>query len=554
MLLAGPPVNWWPLSLIAPMPLLWFLRRGTTRPGRDSLLLMLGVSPMWLVWEWWMKDVTPPGFPFFILLQCSWTALFFACARRLHQWLPRLTWFCIVPLTWVAVECFRGEVFLSGYAFALAPYPLIHWPVLASPAAWLGVYFVSFMTLLFCAALYELVLGRGKARLSGGVALAVLAGLWALAGYQLHARPMGDQVITPGIVQTNLAQSNKLSWGIEQELKDWQRFSELTVKLAQTTPAPDMILWPETMMPGETLQQESINALLASGLGFKIPSQNRVLPPDHFYRSLLDLQASLEIPMLVGEEARTNMKIDTSGPRPDVTWDARYNSTYLINSGAVQPERYDKVRLTPFGETMPFISRWPWLQDKLLSFGANGMQFDLAAGTDLTAIPVPVQGKTVRVVTPICFEVTVADHCRKMVFENGQRRADLIANLTNDGWFGNSFIARAQHLEIAQWRCLELATPMARAANTGTSALIDSKGRILARGVEGSQQLTHVDGILKGPLTLGSAPTLYARVGEVFPWTVLWVTTAALVASFVRKWLPGRSKGKQGTVSEGTTR
>jgi apolipoprotein N-acyltransferase len=548
MMLAGPPVNWWPLALFASLPLIWFLRRGTSRPGRDSLLLMAGVSPMWLLWEWWMADVTAVGFPFFILLQCSWTALFFVCARRLHQLAPRLPWFAIVPFVWVAVEFFRGEMFLSGYAAALAPYPLINWPVLAAPSMWLGVYFVSFMTILFACVLFEIAIGRGAARKTAVGILVLLAGLWSLAGYQLNQRPIGTDVVTPGIVQTNLPQSNKLSWGIQEEIRDFQRFSDLTEQLAQSSPPPDMILWPETMVPGETLQKESVDALLATGLGFKIPSSDRVLPPDAFYRALLDLQALVEIPMIVGEEARVNMKIDLSGERPKSSWDARYNSAYLIDSGQVQPERYDKVRLTPFGETMPFISRWPWLQNRLLAIGAQGMQFDLNAGTALTVLPVPVSDdKVVRVVNPICFEVTVSDHCRQMVFEKGQRRADLIANLTNDGWFGNSDIAREQHLEIAQWRCIELATPMARAANTGISALIDSKGRILARGVEGSRHATQVDGILKGSLTLGAGPTLYARVGEVFPWSVLGLILTALAASFVRKWLPGRSKGNLGT-------
>jgi apolipoprotein N-acyltransferase len=240
------------------------------------------------------------------------------------------------------------------------------------------------------------------------------------------------------------------------------------------------------------------------------------------------------------------MKVWLDNGKVKTSRDARYNSAYLVANGAVQPVRYDKVRLTPFGETMPFISRWPWLQNQLLAFGAGGMRFDLAAGQDLTVIPVPIHdGRTIRLVTPICFESTVNGFCRELVFEKGQRRADLIANLTNDGWFGNSDIAREQHLGIARWRCVELATPMARAANTGISAIVDSKGRILSRGVEGSQQASRNDGILRGPVTLSTATTMFARVGNIFPWTVLGLTTAALAASLVRKWLPGRFKVQQ---------
>ncbi len=105
---------------------------------------------------------------------------------------------------------------------------------------------------------------------------------------------------------------------------------------------------------------------------------------------------------------------------------------------------------------MPYIRAWPWLQDQLLGLGANGMKFDLAAGTHLTVLNVPVAslGRSIRVVTPVCFEITVASHVRSLVFdENGQRRADLIASITNDGWFSDTDIARQQHLSRPlRWR------------------------------------------------------------------------------------------------------
>ncbi|HYE61523.1 MAG TPA: apolipoprotein N-acyltransferase [Phycisphaerales bacterium] len=535
MLVAGPPLNLWPLALIAPTPLFWYLRRGTDRPKRDALLLMLGVSPMWLVWEWWMIDVTAPGFPFFILLQCSWTALFFLVVRRLHAHIPRVPWLLLAPLVWVAVEFFRGEIFLSGYAAALMPYPLIHSTTLATPASWLGVYFVSFLTLLFASAIFDVILGRGRERVRAAVALALLIVTWAAAGVQVHRTPLSDQAVTPGIVQTNLPQSNKLAWTEEAEIRDWERFSNLTVSMATSEPRPDFILWPETMMPGWTLEMVTL------------PNGEK-RPMDAFYDALMDIQHHMGIPMIVGEDALVNLTIDRTDPeKPRLKRDARHNSAYLVVNGQVQPERYDKVRLTPFGETMPFISRWPWLEKQMLSFGvgAQGMKFDLAPGTSHTVIPVPLaSGSTVRVVAPICFESTVNGFCRELVFENGQRRADLIANLTNDGWFGNSDIARAQHLDISRWRCVELATPMARAANTGISALIDAQGRILSRGVEGSQQESRIDGILRGSVPLGTGTTLFARLGNVFPWSVLGLTTAALLVTFVRKW------GRQATPAD----
>jgi apolipoprotein N-acyltransferase len=56
----------------------------------------------------------------------------------------------------------------------------------------------------------------------------------------------------------------------------------------------------------------------------------------------------------------------------------------------------------------------------------------------------------------------------------------VLVNISNDGWFGPSGAGRRQHLQVAQLRAIELATPVVRAANTGMSASIAADGRILA--------------------------------------------------------------------------
>lgn len=535
MIGAFPPLDLWWLAFGALVPFVLLLRQWRERHGRDALLLMVGVAPMWLLWSWWMIEVTATGFPFFILLQCAWSALFYLAAARLHRRFPRVPLTLLVPAVWLAVEFFRGELFLSGYAFGLIGYPMITLPALAAPGAWLGVYFVSFLTATINAAVGE---GFHKQRRAvAAIAIVATALVWAAAVIDASRYAPGPDapVVRPGIVQTNLPQSNKLSWGIERSLRDWDRFSELTVQLAESSPPPDFILWPETMMPGDTLEAQAMQALREANVGY-ILGGGQMLAPDYFYNELIALQSAIATPMLVGEDALVDLRVKKlPDGKIDVEWAARYNSAYLVTDGDVQPVRFDKVRLTPFGETMPFINRWPWLQDQLLAFGARGMTFNLSAGTSLTVFEVPCKaaGVTARIVTPICFETTVNDLCRELVFENGRRRADLIANLTNDGWFMDSDLARAQHLQIAQWRCVELATPMARAANTGISSLIDAQGRIIPPAVIGAPQKARADGFLNGELALGTRTTPFARVGNVFPWTVFGAVVLALAASFL---------------------
>ncbi|MFZ4430409.1 MAG: apolipoprotein N-acyltransferase, partial [Phycisphaerales bacterium] len=204
-------------------------------------------------------------------------------------------------------------------------------------------------------------------------------------------------------------------------------------------------------------------------------------------------------------------------------YDRRYNSVYLLVDGETSDARYDKVRLTPFGETMPYISNFPSLEAALLDLGARGMRFDLDAGTKQTVFELPrTGGGAFRVATPICFEVTVAPHVRRLVAgRQGVRRADVIINVTNDGWFGSFVPARLQHLQIARWRSLELATPMVRAANTGISCAIDAGGQVRELGPVGAASPALSEGVVPTVVELPGELTMYARSGDVAGWASL---------------------------------
>jgi apolipoprotein N-acyltransferase len=538
MMLAAPPLNVWPAVFVALLPLCWLVTRPYTRPWRDALLVSLGVLPMWGVWEWWTAEVTGVGYVPFICLQASYAGLFLLVSRRLNRKWPRAPLSLLLPAVWTAIELFRGEIVLDGYAWGLLAHPLIAVTALAAPAALLGTYFVSFLAAAVNGAIAQAVLLRQ--RRPALIVLACCAVAWTVGAVALpRIDPAAPQLRT-AIVQTNVPQSNKTGRGPDQELEAWKDLQTLTFA-ADTDPTskPDVIIWPETMVPGPTIEPEAIAVLRDNDIYF--PSQEspeRKIFAWVFADSLNQLQKDVNVPMVVGAIASVGLHLKKDEQRR-VRLDARetYNSVYLINGGKVQPVRYDKVRLTPFGETMPYVRLWPWLQKQMLRFGANGMTFDLNFGKQFTVFNVPAAslGRDVRIVTPVCFEITIAGHCRRLVFDHGQRRADLIASVTNDGWFSGTDIARLQHLQIARWRCLELATPMARAANTGISALVDARGRILDKGVQGKQQGSRTDGILMGQVPLGTATTLYARVGDLFAWATFTAAGLALIASFYRR-------------------
>ena len=128
---------------------------------------------------------------------------------------------------------------------------------------------------------------------------------------------------------------------------------------------------------------------------------------------------------------------------------------------------YDKIHLVPFGEYLPF-------QDFLESLGVmqlTGVRGGFSAGSGPRRLAVPGAPPASPL---ICYEIIFPDE----ITERGERPGWLL-NVTNDAWFGTS-AGPYQHFHQAQVRAIEQGLPVARAANTGISAVIDPYGRILA--------------------------------------------------------------------------
>lgn len=530
MVLAAPPLAWWPFALVSIAPCVYGASRRGAKVWRDGTLMALGALPHWLVIQWWVHEVTAAGFVPFVLVLTSLTGAATVSLVVAARFRPRVPWAVLAAVCWTGVEYFRGELFGDGYAWGFPVHPLIDAPGVAGLASVGGAYLVSALLSCFSGGLVDLVRARGggagamRSRVWGVLGVALLP---VACGAGLFVRPparTGDTVVIAA-VQTNLPQSNKSKWSVDDEIHDVKRYFSLTREAAER--APDLIAWPETMTPGVTLVPEA-NALLKRKQIVFLLADGTQLGATVLTEAVLRFQGELGIPMIVGEEALDGLKVEVDGERVNITPKARYNSAFMLLGGAVAPGRYDKIRLTPFGETMPGIRNFPALQQSLLDIGARNMRFDLAMGKDLFVFKVPRKGKdALRVVTPICFEMSVAPTCRVLVYHGGTRRADVIVTVTNDGWFGDSDLARRQHLQLAQWRAAELATPVVRVVNTGISAFIDERGVVQASGVEGHPERARVDGILVRTVNLVGGATLYARVGELAgvamlaPWAIM---------------------------------
>jgi len=162
---------------------------------------------------------------------------------------------------------------------------------------------------------------------------------------------------------------------------------------------------------------------------------------------------------------------------------------------------YDKFHLVPFGEYLPFEHTFDqWGITKL-----TGITGSFASGDGPHTYNVPGAPS----VGPlICYEI---------IFPGavvGAPRPGWFVNVTDDSWFG-PWAGPKQHLLAARMRAIEEGIPVARAANTGISAIIDPLGRITAK--LGLDQL----GVVDGNLPAGIALTPYSRLREGWFWLVL---------------------------------
>ncbi len=524
--------NWaWPLAVIMPAPLAWLaLSRVPLRLASAAVALCQGAMWLWLVR--WMHAVTGPGH---VLLSIYLAAcgVLFVCVLRLAARACRWPAALLVPIVWIGIEFLRGEVAFDGYPWYLAGQPVAHWPALVQSADLLGGYFAGFLAAMVAGLAVDA--GRWAADRRDGRRLAVSAGVvlgaqvanlfygaWRL-GQELGPASANGPVVLA--VQTNLPQDNKIGWPLEQQVEDVAGFLDLSVRGAESAAAagrpPDLVAWPETMLPGMGLEPDALALLEARGIA----------EPVAFVRAVEGLGRRAGAAVLVGAGSYLGLRDDAGEWR----WEAHYNSAYLLD-GEPPWQRYDKFFLTPFGETMPYISAWPWLERRLLALGAAGMQFDLDAADDVRLMTMKTRdGRELRLGTPICFEDTSGRVCRRMVYKSGGKRADLLVNLSNDGWFAGHDASRRLHGQIARLRCIENRVPLARCANTGQTGFFDSCGRalpVIVSSAGSGYPRPREAGWAAAELPLDPRSTLYGRLGDTWGWVCLLgtVTMAALGA------------------------
>lgn len=413
----------------------------------------------------WMAPFAVMGMPAFL-------GIFTGAASLAAVMVWREGWRRIFLLAaiWTIFEYARGHV-LTGLPWNLAGQALAGSAIGAQSVAWYGAYGLSLVT-VFLAAAPAATLGigsdrRGAAQALAGV-IAMLAGtaLLFLAGAIRLAlpEPAPDGRTFLRIVQPNIPQREK----IDPDM--WARNFGRQLALSKGAIPADarlFIIWPEN---GAPLLSEAQTAL--GVLSEELP-KNAVL--------------------LAGAIRRE---------RDDEGIVRYYNSIAVVPETPVGRRvvaHYDKHHLVPFGEYLPFYAL-------LRAIGLAQLTPYGDAGFSPGKGPAVMNAGGPSFAPLICYEVIFP----RELYPQGER-PEWLLTVTNDAWFGDTSGPR-QHLDMARLRATEAGLPMARSANTGISAVIDAKGRILSR------VKLYEAGRIEAALPPALPRTLYDRVGDWLFW------------------------------------
>ena len=455
--LAFAPFGLWLLAILSPVVLLWSWdgatpRRAALRGGLFGLGLF-GFGIYWIFIS--LHDYGNAPAPFaalatfiVVLVMALYPAV---VGGLLTRWGPApgpLRWLLVFPALWTVLDWVRSWLF-TGFPWLALGYSQTD-SALGQLAPYTGTFGVGWAVMLSAGLLWAVVNRFGwRMRCSG---LGMLAILWLGAG-ALGKIDWVEPAGTPlrvAIVQGNIAQDQKWQPSVLDETL--HRYVQLSLPEHGRS---DVILWPETAIP-------------------------------IFYDDVRPFVGAL------AERAQQD-KVDYVTGLPTGSWATGVFHNSVASIGATL-SFYHKHRLLPFGEYLPlrgfFLFFRDWVTIPMADFtpGDRNQPLLRAGGQ-----PVGVS---------ICFEAVFGSEIRRALPE-----ATWLINVSNDAWFKDS-TAPHQHLQIARMRALEVGRYMARATNTGVSALLDERGRIVIQGEQFQSD------VIRGEVQPLRGLTPYARWGD----------------------------------------
>ena len=473
------PYGFWPVALISPAILYALLMPDMT--GKRAFLIGQAYGTgLWCVGAFWLYTSIHVYGDTPVWLALIMIALMGLGMGLFHGFLA-LIFNRVVgkqPLSfaalWVLQEWMKTWLF-TGFPWLFVGYAFTEQYWLSSLAPVAGVFAVSFVAILLAASLVELLRRRGGYMIPTIAMLVVSCALWLINPQ--WTKPKDTPDLSVSLIQGNIPQD--LKWLTEYQVETLKIYATLS----STEWGSDIILWPESSIP--MFQDEAVG----------------------FINEMVKMAKETDTTWVTGipykDEAAFNAKTDKYPPF--------YNS--VIALGADAEGMYKKQRLVPFGEYIPFEG----MLDILPNLAGSQDIMSYSRGSDNQS-PLRVRGHNLG--AAVCYEVAYPDTTRKNAINT-----DFLLTISNDAWFGSS-AGPLQHLQMVQMRALENGRWFMRATNTGVTAIIDHKGRIVKRAPQFERT------VLRGNVQARVGNTPFMRVGN---YPVLIIIALLLLLSYLGK-------------------
>jgi apolipoprotein N-acyltransferase len=524
-----PPVEWNWLAWVALAPLFWL----ATLPGaaaKNYVAAWTGGLIFWLLALEWVRMSDPAawlGWLAMALVFSLWWPLFLALTRwaKFRLGLPLIV---AAPIVWVGLEYSRAY-FLSGFPWYYLAHSQFRRLFVIQIADLTGALGISLLIAVVNALVVDLLSlpllhvtqSRTRLRMNQNIRLCSVTVLVGSAlcygGYRLSTAEFRDGPRL-ALLQSNIRRQDKIKRDRNAIVAE---FTGLVDHAVSQRVRPDLIVWPETAYPYGFV---AIDPAIEPGeLSRQLGSITNKLTVDEWVDVKNDVAGRLHswtdrinVPMLVG--------ISYYDHQPRSL--GKYNAAMLFQPGLATTAVYHKMHLVPFGEYVPWIDTLPWLsvftpyehaRVPRLNFGREPVRMSL--GDYSLAVS-------------ICFEDTVPQVIARSFQDADGRQPDVLINLSNDGWFHGS-AELDMHLAIAVFRAVEHRVPLARAVNTGLTALVDGNGAISATLPK------ETAGVLSETVPLDDRRSFYSASGDWLGLSCLAVTIGLVPVGIMRK-LRGR--------------
>ena len=444
----------WPLVFVAPMPFLWLVQ--SSRPGRAALFGLVFGFVYFGALLYWIALFGELAWFSLVGLSSGYMALFGALAPAV--WRPEhpLLGTAGLAALWTVIEWIRGAFPIGGFAWGQLGSTQVDAPALPL-ASVTGVWGLSFMV-LFASGLLLLALERwGSGRRGGALGLAATAVALTLLPAAVPMPPPNGASVDVAAIQVDVSSVQDLA-GAEEDLAVARLNAERHLALGDDP--PQLAVWGEGALdPGVT-------------------GDPRVMS------KVSDSIAQVKAPTIAGAV------VDDPDGR-------QYTSTLAFDGSGAVVDRYDKVKLVPFGEYVPFRDRLGWIS------ATQQIEVDRTPGTDVSLISLPGLPP---IGTPICYENSFPAIDREMVREGA---GFLVLTINNASY--DRTAASEQHLQMSRLRAVENGRWVVHAAVSGISAFIDPEG-----GVVETAGLFE-PATLRRTVVSSSRITPYARLGDWLP-------------------------------------